>query len=518
MITAPDSVPHPVRPRIMSHDGFQMTPELIAEIDLAHDMSKGKAGVAYAGGALSGPVSRSTPRKPSTLPNKSTLEHVRSGNRLSLGQLGETSTRVQSRNTNPCVQSRETLRLHHRESGMHEPSQRTPAQPPSPTLEVQRTNSPKHPNDHPASYNPGGRELRSAMATAPSPSPPSPRQNVLRMEPLRSMPNSAARISDKTFPIHEDSPTVPSDPVAAHDHGRPHSLIGSHSLLGSSISPNPHSLTAAPPPSPIVTGMSREKGKKPVRPPYNPVQHVDSPSPDPIEHIRRRSNGSPENKTMGNPQVDSKSTREQLALQMQAFALKNGGMVSDSTLSPSSAPFPRPQYNPWTFMQTNNVFSGKRSGIANSQASTHSSPSHQLVPLPPFSRGSRRRRCREHPQDLPRQPKTRPPPRVESTQPRDTSPELASSEETSVESTIGERRSAPQQSTPQPAAHRDESADDEDTAETDDGRWIDEDLEDGCGIDCLLHLGDAKKRRRRLRWEALLREVRAAAAFASCRN
>jgi len=47
---------------------------------------------------------------------------------------------------------------------------------------------------------------------------------------------------------------------------------------------------------------------------------------------------------MANGTVDfldgSNVVREQLALQMQIYALNNGGMVSDSTLSLSSAPFP----------------------------------------------------------------------------------------------------------------------------------------------------------------------------------
>lgn len=522
MTTALDSIPHPARPRVMSLDSFQMTPELIAEISLAHDMSQGMAGVAYAGGALSGPVSRSTPLGPSSLPNESTLERVRSGKSLYPSQAGET-TRVQSRNAKPCSHDHQTWGLHSHGSVMREPPQSMLVQQPSPTLEIRRPNSLEHLPSlsdpcHPASYNPVDRELRSALATAPLPSLPVP-QDVSCTEPLRSTPHSVARIPDKSFPIQEESPTASSSPAAAPDRGCPHSLMGpqaSHCLPESSILPDPHSYIITTSPSPIVTGVSREKGKKPVLLPYSPVQSVDSPYPVPFEHIHRRSNASPDNETMGNPQIDSNSAREQLALRMQTFALNNGGMVSDSTLSPSSTPFPGPQYNPWTFSRTYSAFSRKPSGIADEQASTRSSPSHQPVSLPPFRGRDRRQRRRERSQELRHHLKTYPPRRAESTQPRDTSSELLSGEETSVESTIGERQS--EKSAPQPV-RRGESTDDEEDAKIDDGRWIDEDLEDECGIDCLLHPGDAKKHRRRwkLRWAALLRDVRASATFAAWR-
>jgi hypothetical protein len=154
-----------------------------------------------------------------------------------------------------------------------------------------------------------------------------------------------------------------------------------------------------------------------------------------------------------------------------------------------------------------------------STASMRSSPSHQPVALPPLSRGSHGLRRRERSQDLRRRAKVRPPPRVESTQPRDTSPELSSGEETAGESTkVGEHSSDPLHYAPRPARW-DESADDEDEADVDDGEWIDEDVGGMEGIaDDLLQLefhtdyvGNAEKRRRRwkLRWEALLRAVSA---------
>ena len=45
---------------------------------------------------------------------------------------------------------------------------------------------------------------------------------------------------------------------------------------------------------------------------------------------------------------------------MQIYALKNGGIISDSTLSPSSKLFPAPQYNPWTYLQTSSAFSRRQ--------------------------------------------------------------------------------------------------------------------------------------------------------------
>ncbi|KAN0128914.1 hypothetical protein V8E53_013287 [Lactarius tabidus] len=188
-------------------------------------------------------------------------------------------------------------------------------------------------------------------------------------------------------------------------------------------------------------------------------------------------------------------------------------MVSDSKLPPSSTPLPAPQYNPRTFIQTSNAFGGRRGVIANSQASTRSSPSHQPVPLPPFSRAYRGRRRRDHSEDLRPQSKIHPPPRAESTQPQDTSSGLLSGGETPGESKEGG---------PHHSAHRqarlDESADHEDEADADDGQWIDEDIgTEGVAEDLLQlkfhpdYVRDPKKRRQRwnLLWGSLLRDFHA---------
>ncbi|KAI9455775.1 hypothetical protein BJY52DRAFT_1278510 [Lactarius psammicola] len=745
-------VPRSAQPPFMSLEPFQMTPELIAEIDQAHSMHSmgaGMSGVAYAGGATSGPVSRSTQLEPSSLPKESTLERARSGERPSPRELGGGPPGVQRRDTTSRDKDRETWELHRRGSMKRDPPQGIPAQQPSPKLEVPRTDSPKYipslsaPSDHSASYNPGDRELRSAQAAALPPSPPAPRQNVPYTEPLRSTPPSVAKLAtqsptglsvkartpDKSLPVQEEpeedgadeqndnqeqerdrwtpggngygrpahrheqevrdngrqhhttsSPTPSSDllpegydsrydarherngrenhapvqrknsdeakqkhdgddeeraqnsgrtqsqdeesytprspsaslppersfgardspvhtqqqqqqqqqqqrhqvprirsrngamdglglrtfdattfentleqlmslppeqnprsysttqinsprhitsphqihspsheehdhflddPAAAYYHGYPHSPMATHSRPAT---------PAAPSPSPLISGMGRVNGMKPVLPPYSPAPPVGSPYPYPFGHIRRgQSYTGSYNGTVDLSQMDPNVVREQLALQMQIYALNNGGMVSDSTLSPSSTPFPGPQYNPWTFLQTSNAFGGRRGGMADSTASMRSSPSHQPVPLPPLSRGNRGLRHRERSQDLRRRAKVRPPPRVESTQPRDTSPELSSGEETAGESKVGEHQTEPRHFAPRPARW-DESADDEDEAEVDDGEWIDEDVGIEGVADDLLQLefhtdyvGNPEKRRRRwkLRWEALLRAFHA---------
>jgi hypothetical protein len=747
-------VPRAAPPQFMALEPFQMTPELIAEIDQAHSLGAGMSGVAYAGGANSGPVSRSTQFESSSLPNESTLERVRSNERPSPREPAGVTAAVQRRDTTRD-NSRETWErerdreVHRRGSMKRDPPPTIPTQQPSPKLETQRTDSPQYlsalssPGDHSTSYNQFDRELRSAQAAALPPSPPAPRQNVPYMEPLRSTPPSVLKLStqsptgqsvkartpDKSLPVQEEfeedgayehrekqepeperwtpggseygrhvqrhepeahdlerqhhttsSPTPSSDllpegydprydarrehngretlgqnqrknsdealqcdvdeeenaqnsgrtqsqdeesytprspsaslppersmatrdspgrsqqrqqpqqpnaqpprirsrngvmdglglrsfdaanfgntleqlktpllennhrsypgpqinyprhvnsphqihspsheepdhflddPAAAY-YGYPQSPMTTHLRPGAPIPPTPQSHTAAPSPSPLISGMGRANGVKPVLPPYSPVPPVGSPYPHPFGHIRRgQSYTGSHNGTIDLSQMDPNVVREQLALQMQIYALNNGGMVSDSTLSPSSTPFPGPQYNPWAFLQTSHVFGGRRGGMADSTASMRSSPSHQPVPLPPHSHIHGLRRPS---QDLRRRTKIRPPPRVESTQPRDTSPELSSGEETAGESKVGEHQSEPHRYAPRPS-HWDVGADDEEEVDADDGEWIDEDIGNEGVTDDLLQLefhtnyvSNPEKRRRRwkVRWEALLRAV-----------
>ncbi|KAH9967754.1 hypothetical protein BGW80DRAFT_1177811 [Lactifluus volemus] len=208
-----------------------MTPQLYAEIDQAHSLGvgAGMSGVAYAGGASSGPVSRSTLFESSSLPNESTLERVRSNERPSPREPAGVTAAVQRRDTTrdnsrePWERERDR-EVHRRGSMKRDHPPMIPTQQPSPKLETQRADSPQYlsalssPGDHSASYSQFDRELRSAQAAALPPSPPAPRQSVPYMEPLRSTPPSVVKLStqsptgqsvkartpDKSLPVQEE--------------------------------------------------------------------------------------------------------------------------------------------------------------------------------------------------------------------------------------------------------------------------------------------------------------------------
>lgn len=117
--------------------------------------------------------------------------------------------------------------------------------------------------------------------------------------------------------------------------------------------------------------------------------------------------------------------------QWQIYAMNNDhGNISESTFSPSTTPFQG--YNPWAFLHTSRMLGG-RGRMHGATMSLQSSPSHEPIALstpPPILPK------KKSPQNgLKRRPSNRkPPPRVESTQPRETSPELTSSgEETAGE-------------------------------------------------------------------------------------
>ena len=314
---------------------------------------------------------------------------------------------------------------------------------------------------------------------------------------------------------HEDNDHLLDD-LDAHYHGYLQSPMATHPRPGAPFPPIPCSNTAAPSPSPFISGMGRANSHKPVLPPYSPAPPVGSPYPYPYGHIRRgKTYSGSYNGTMDFSQMDSNVVREQLALQMQIYALNNGGMVSDSTLSPSSTPFPEPQYNPWAFLQTSNVFGGRRGGILDSTASVRSSPSHQPISLPPHVLPGQGLRRRGRFKDLRHRARLRPPPHVDSTQPRDTSPELSSGEETAEESKVGELQSQPRHHASR-LARRNTCADNEDEENGDDEEWVDEDIGIEGVTDDLLqsefhtdYVSNPEKRRRRwkVRWEALLRAV-----------
>ncbi|KAG9308741.1 hypothetical protein JVU11DRAFT_10114 [Chiua virens] len=194
------------------------------------------------------------------------------------------------------------------------------------------------------------------------------------------------------------------------------------------IPPTPHSQTAAPSPSPFVSSIQP-----------SPAPPVGSPYPYPFTHVHRNTypvHAVPTAPTSAYDPNHPSVIEEQLALQMQMYALNNNAAMSDSTFSPSSTPFPGTGYNPWAFLQASRAFGGRRFD----SMSLQSSPSHQPVSLPfPTSRGRGLKR-REKSTNLrtpgsgAKQKVVKPPPRVESTQPRDTSPEpYSSGEETAGE-------------------------------------------------------------------------------------
>ena len=496
----------------------------------------GTSGVAYAGGASSGPVSRSsTQLRSSSLPKEPIVVGARSGKPPSRGESGGRTTGVGRRNTTSCDMDRETWE--HRRGGSVQCD----------PLEYQHPDSPKYlpplrdPSNNSTSCNLNDRGLQSAQVVLPPPSSPADR-NMSRDSLYLASPSRArfttqsptgrffeARVPDKSLPVSEEddedgrhghrqereardhqgdlrqhhATSPPSSSLVEADyHGYPHSP---HSRPGAPIPPTPHSHTSSPSPLPLILN-----GVEPVLPPYNPVKRVASPFPYLFGDIRHKIYAGSDNGSTGLSRMDPNVVPEQRVLQWQAYARNDGGMISDSTLSPSSTPFPGPQYNPWTFLRTS-ALSGRRSDRADSQASTHSSPSHQPVSLPPFRRGYRGPHRRGRSEDSHPQSKTRTPPRVESTQPQDTSPELSSGEETVGDFDVC-NHSEPQHSWPR-SVQCDASADDEDDADGN-GKWIDEDV----GIEGVAddlprfefhteYVGDPEKRRQRSKhhWEALLR-------------
>ncbi|GLB45930.1 putative thyroid hormone receptor binding [Lyophyllum shimeji] len=123
------------------------------------------------------------------------------------------------------------------------------------------------------------------------------------------------------------------------------------------IPPTPHSQTAAPSPSPLLSGNYGVGGKD--LPPFSPVAPVGSPYPYPFTHVRRTQTFSGPHPNR--PQVpgafnaaELSTIQQQMIKQWQVYAQNHhAGNVTDSTLSPSSTPFPGGgAYNPWAFLHT----------------------------------------------------------------------------------------------------------------------------------------------------------------------
>jgi hypothetical protein len=307
------------------------------------------------------------------------------------------------------------------------------------------------------------------------------------------------------------------------------------------IPPTPHSQTTAPSPSPYAHLAGG--GPDPER-----LRDAGSPYPYPFSHVRRNAYTAARTPSIAYDPNDPNVIREQMALQMQIYALNNAAASSaDSSFSPSSTPFPPPGYNPWAFIQHMNGLPGLRNGFnpamgrgGDSTMSLRSSPSHEPVslPLPPsMAKGPQSRlRKRERSVNLKavqerlmnggRSARSKlVPPRVDSTQPRDTSPEMSDpGEETAGEEVHTHVEGDPDKwdvngvnGVGKEVEVKDVTdAVQEITGDDDDVDWIDEDEEDDDGNDLLdlpyhpSYVRDENKRRRRWenKWEALAEAVR----------
>ncbi|KAG6849436.1 hypothetical protein H0H93_008512 [Arthromyces matolae] len=262
------------------------------------------------------------------------------------------------------------------------------------------------------------------------------------------------------------------------------------------VPPTPHTQTAAPSPSPMISGHYGDGLRGKDHPPFSPVPPVGSPYPYPFNHVRRTQNFSGPNR----PQVPSvfnpNDIQAQMARQWEVYAQNQQyGNASDSTFSPAATPFEGGGYSPWAMLHTNRTL-----GRHQDTTSMRSSPSHEPLepPVPPPALGVKKS---QRPIVLRRHRSGRkPPPRVESTQPRDTSPELSSS----GEETAGEDRLRATEDgnwsggtiAPVPS-----TTDDKD-------EWVDEDDDDDDLLELEYHqnyIANVEKRRRRweVGWEAV---------------
>ncbi|KAJ6473204.1 hypothetical protein C8R45DRAFT_835671 [Mycena sanguinolenta] len=277
------------------------------------------------------------------------------------------------------------------------------------------------------------------------------------------------------------------------------------------IPPTPHSQTAAPSPSPLVHNSYDDHRKE--YPPFSPVLPVGSPYPYPFNHVRRN-HSYPYTPRAHVPSASydpnhPSTIQEQLARQWQVYAQNQsalaGGHVSDSTFSPAATPFQGngSSYNPWAYLHTNRTLGG---GVGRQDLhSLQSSPSHEPVALPiPPTVGVRKK---DRPISNRLQATVRkPPPRVESTQPRSTPEPESSGEETAGEPE--EQRIAVSEEGNWVGAVP--------ILDPSDADWVDEE-DDGDGEDLLeleyhpTFVSNVEKRRRRweTRWEALVQTFNA---------
>ncbi|ESK91324.1 hypothetical protein Moror_2787 [Moniliophthora roreri MCA 2997] len=270
------------------------------------------------------------------------------------------------------------------------------------------------------------------------------------------------------------------------------------------IPPTPHSQTSPPSPSPLLSGAFHTSKDLP---PFSPIAPAGSPYPYPFSHVRRNQVQSQAARHAMNMEINNPAAiHEQFVKQWQIYAQNNHGNITDSTLSPSSTPFPTPPYNPWAYWHTQRILGGRFPDTATQR----SSPSHEPIdlPAPPPQIGLRKK---VHSVNLrARSTIRKPPPRVDSTQPRDTSPEPS----TSGEETAGEEHYAVTEEGSW--VNGNAPAVTHTLQEDDDSEWVDEDWDDD--EDDLLELeyhpsfvNNIEKRRRRFetRWDALMQAFQA---------
>ncbi|KAJ7196996.1 hypothetical protein GGX14DRAFT_671522 [Mycena pura] len=284
------------------------------------------------------------------------------------------------------------------------------------------------------------------------------------------------------------------------------------------IPPTPHSQTAAPSPSPLVHGAYDDQNKE--YPPYSPVVPAGSPYPYPFNHVRRNHSYPYASRQASSANYDPNhptSIQEQLARQWQVYAQNQtalaGGHVSDSTFSPASTPYPGgAAFNPWAYLHANRALGGGSGGVGRPDLrSLQSSPSHEPVALPiPPSIGIRKR-DRDRPGPIRQLSARKPPPRVDSTQPRST-PEPEP--ESSGESTAGEPEDTQRFAVPEEGSWVGVPVSDPVAAA--DADWVDEE-DEGDGEDLLeleyhpTYVSNVEKRRRRweTRWDSLIQAFNA---------
>ena len=255
------------------------------------------------------------------------------------------------------------------------------------------------------------------------------------------------------------------------------------------VPPTPLTATAAPSPSPFPSDIE--------------PRQIGSPYPYPFAHIRRTALSAAQNAATSTfDPNDIAHVREQLQMQMQIYALNNGlAPPSESTFSPSSTPFPGVGYNPWAFMHQARGF--------DSAMSIRSSPSHEPIalPVPQFRNRALRRKDNSGNLRAPLRRKVKPPPRVESTQPRDTSPEPSSGEETAGENQFVDQFVPTQAANGAWGNGHDHHIDQID--EEDEGDWVDDDDDEAEDMLPLeyhhSYIPNPVKRQRRWesRWEAV---------------